>query len=275
MQLESHHINFFKDYFLKKTAISLGDDKSYLIENRLLPVIKKYNYKSFDELILNLKTNNVAVVNECVDAISTNETYFFRDIKPFQIFEKEIIPNIVLNSNSDTINIWSAACSSGQEPYSIAISLLENRLALKGKKFKIIATDISKSILEKAKTGIYNNFEVQRGLPINLLIKYFDKVGDANWKIKDEVKKIIEFTDFNLLDDITNLGSFDCVFCRYVLIYFDEQNKKNIVEKIAKSLNNGGYFLMGTSETNNLCPDILNQYEQLRSVFVRKQILGS
>ena len=270
MQLESHHISFFKDYFLKKTAISLGDDKSYLIENRLLPVIKKFNYKSFDELILNLKTNNIAVVNDCVDAISTNETYFFRDIKPFQIFEKEIIPNIISKSNSDTINIWSAACSSGQEPYSLAISLLENRLALKGKKIRILATDISKNILAKAKEGIYNSFEVQRGLPINLLIKYFDKVGETNWKIKDEVKKIIEFTEFNLLNDITSLGSFDCVFCRYVLIYFDEQNKKNIVEKIAKNLNSGGYFLMGTSETNNISPDLLSQHEQLRSVFVRR-----
>lgn len=234
MQLENHHINFFKDYFLKKTAISLGDDKSYLIENRLLPVIKKFNYKSFDELILNLKTGNVSVVNECVDAISTNETYFFRDIKPFQIFEKEIIANIVSNSNLDTINIWSAACSSGQEPYSIAISLLENKLALKGKKFRIIATDISKSILEKAKAGIYNNFEVQRGLPINLLIKYFDKIGEGAWKIKDEVKKNIEFSEFNLLDDISYLGSFDCVFCRYVLIYFDEPTKKLSLKKSQK-----------------------------------------
>jgi chemotaxis protein methyltransferase CheR len=269
MNLESHHINFFKYYFLRKTAISLSDDKSYLIENRLLPVIKKFNYKSFDELILNLKTNNISVVNECIDAISTNETYFFRDIKPFQIFEKEIIAKIVANCKSDTINIWSAACSSGQEPYSIAISLLENKPALKGKKIRILATDISKNILEKAKEGLYNNFEVQRGLPINLLIKYFDKVGETNWKIKDEVKKNIEFTEFNLLDDITSLGSFDCVFCRYVLIYFDEQNKKNIVDKIAKNLNNGGYFLMGTSETNNICPEFLLQHEQLRSVFVK------
>jgi chemotaxis protein methyltransferase CheR len=270
MILDQNHINFFKDYFNQRTAISLGDDKAYLIESRLGPVARRHGLHSFDELILNLKTNKKDIINECVDAISTNETFFFRDLKPFKLFETEILPKIVANTNSEVIRIWSAACSSGQEPYSIAMSLLENKFKLKGKRFEIVATDISSKMVDRSSLGLYNSFEIQRGLPTALMIKYFERLTDNSWKIRDDVKKFITFKEQNLTDDLLSLGNFDCVFCRYVLIYFDDSNKRKIVEKIAQRLKPGGALILGTSETTNLSPDNLEQYSELRSVFFRK-----
>lgn len=270
MLLSQLNINFFKDYFLNKAGIVLSDDKSYLLESRLAPVVKKLGFKSYDELILNLKLDKPNVVSECIDAISTNETFFYRDIKPFRIFEQVILPKIVASTENDTIRIWSAACSSGQEAYSIAVSLLENRAKLKGKKFEIIATDISPAILKKAQDGVYNSFEIQRGLPISLMIKYFEKAGENDWKVKDEVKKYVKFSELNLLNDYAMLGDFDCIFCRYVLIYFDDRNKKSIIEKVTKRLKPYGALVMGIPETNNLNPNELKQYDELRSVYFKK-----
>ncbi len=270
MNLSQLNINFFKEYFLNKAGIVIGEDKAYLLENRLAPVVKKLGFKSYDELILNIKLNKPNVVSECIDAISTNETFFFRDIKPFRIFEQFILPKIIASNTSDTIRIWSAACSSGQEAYSIAISLLENKAKLKGKKFEIIGTDISPSILKRAQEGVYNSFEIQRGLPVSLMIKYFEKASETDWKIKNEVKSFVKFKELNLLSDVSSLGDFDCVFCRYVLIYFDDKNKKLIAEKIIKRLKPCGALIMGVPETNNLSPTALEPHSDLRSIFFRK-----
>jgi len=268
MKLFHHHIDFLKNYFYQKTAISIGNDKVYLLENRLAPVIRKFGFKSFDDITNAIKNDNKQVISECIDAISTNETYFFRDIKPFKVFDNIILPKLI-NKPQPIIRIWSAACSSGQEPYSIAISMLENSNNLKGKKFQILATDISGKVLRKAEEGVYSSFEIQRGLPAALMIKYFDKIEGNNWKIKDTVKKYVTFKELNLTEDISQIGMFDCIFCRYVLIYFDDAGKKNITMKIAERLESGGAFILGTSETQNSCPEIFNQYQELRSVFFK------
>lgn len=269
MKLNSSHIKFFKDYFSQKSGIILGEEKAYLIETRLTPVIRKLGLKSFNELILNLKLNKPDAVRECIDAISTNETFFFRDKKPFYIFEKTILPQIAANKDNN-IRILSAACSSGQEPYSIAMALAENEEILKGKKVEIIGVDVSASILKEAENATYSLFEIERGLSDKLINKYFDKIDENSWQVKKSIRERVRFQKANLLDDLLHLGEFDCIFCRYVLIYFDDENKKSVTEKLAKLLKPGGAFITGTSETNNLCPELLTQYEELRSVFFRK-----
>ena len=148
--------------------------------------------------------------------------------------------------------------------------MLEKKFKLKGKKFEIVATDISSKMVDRSSLGLYNSFEIQRGLPTALMIKYFERLTDNSWKIRDDVKKFITFKEQNLTDDLLSLGNFDCIFCRYVLIYFDDSNKRKIVEKISQRLKPGGALILGTSETTNLSPDNLDQYSELRSVFFRK-----
>ncbi len=270
MQILPHHAAFLKDYFFHKCGMLIGDDKAYLIDTRLTPVIKKHKLGGLSDLIQKIKDDDKKMISECLDAMLTNETHFFRDQKLYKIFKDDIIPQMVENCEGDTIKIWSAACSSGQEPYSIAITLLENIEKLQGKRFEIIASDLSTAILEKATSGIYNTFEIQRGLPEWLADKYFDKIAENQWKIKDEVKQYIRFTQQNLIEELHFQDMFDCIFCRYVLIYFDDKTKRSILAKLCEVAKIGAPVLLGTSETNNLTPEKLQQSTKLRSIFFRK-----
>ena len=267
--INKDHFSFFRNFFAEKTGISLDDSKLYLLETRLLPIIKRHNLNSFDELILALKTNKEIILNESVDAISTNETFFFRDIKPFNILGIELLKKLAANENAknNKLRFWSAACSKGQEAYSIAISILENRNNIAGMDFEIIGTDISSEVVEKAKTGIFNSFEIQRGLPVKLMIKYFDKLENGHWKAKDELMKHVKFEKRNLLEDTSDLGIFDCIFCRYVLIYFEDEKKREIANKLVQQLRKNGYFFTGTSETRNFSEGELKHHQDIRSIF--------
>ena len=193
--------------------------------------------------------NAQALAVEVVEAMMTNESFFFRDKLPFEQFRDTMVPALVAaRANQRRIRIWCAAASTGQEPYSLAMCLKEIAPQIAGWRIDILATDLSNEVLEKAKAGVYSQFEVQRGLPIQMLIKYFTQIGET-WQIAPEIRAMVQFQPFNLLNDFAGLGMFDVVFCRNVLIYFDQPTKVGIFERIAYTVERDGYLILGAAET--------------------------
>jgi chemotaxis protein methyltransferase CheR len=242
--------DLYKDLLKEKSGLTLTPDKSYLLDSRLTPVAKKWNFASLDAMSMTLRgMPDKKLIIDIVEAMTTNETSFFRDQKPFDNFRDVVLPHLLKErAKQKSIRIWCAAASSGQEPYSLAMLIKEQGAKLAGWKTEIVATDISLDILDKAKKGEYTQFEVQRGLPITMLVKYFEQKGDA-WALKPEVRNMIKFDYFNLLDDMTKLGTFDVIFCRNVLIYFDQPSKAAVMEKMAKRLPSDGFLFLGGAET--------------------------
>jgi chemotaxis protein methyltransferase CheR len=234
----------------QESGLILSPDKAYLLESRLLPVARKWKLATFDDLAKALRGNtDAALVRDVVDAMTTNESFFFRDTRPFEQFKNIVLPAMLKNrADQKRIRIWSAACSSGQEPYSLAMILGELAGKLAGWQIDIVATDLSGEMLVRAREGIYSQFEVQRGLPINLLVKYFKQVGDR-WQITDKLRGTVNYRGFNLLADPAPLGRFDVVFCRNVLIYFDQDTKAKVLEGVARQMPNDGYLFLGGAET--------------------------
>jgi chemotaxis protein methyltransferase CheR len=234
----------------ERSGLVLTRDKAYLLESRLLPVARKRNMKSLDDLIAALRARpDGELVRDVVEAMTTNESFFFRDIRPFDQFKNFVLPQLLkTRAQRKTIRIWSAACSSGQEPYSLAMLLSEEKAKLQGWTVEIVATDLSTEILEKAQAGVYSQFEVQRGLPIQLLVKYFKQQGER-WQIDPAIRGMVKYRCLNLLDDFTPMGTFDIVFCRNVLIYFDQPTKTTVLERIARMLPPDGFLYLGGAET--------------------------
>lgn len=238
---------FFAELVKTASGIALAPGKEYLLESRLNELARILGLKDLNELYSKAKTGMTNSLKErIIDAMTTNETYFFRDQHPFDTLKKEILPEAI-KRNGNSVRIWSAACSTGQEPYSMAMLLCEHFPALSRGAADILATDISRDAVEKGKTGRFTQVEVNRGLPITLLIKYFKQNG-AFWHANDNLRRMINFQTFNLLSPF-NFGTFDVIFCRYVLIYFEQQTKQQILEKLAKSLNSGGCLILGATET--------------------------
>jgi len=234
----------------ERSGLALNKDKAYLLESRLNPVARKWNFAGFDELAQAVRAGrDEALLVEVTEAMTTNESFFFRDQKPFEQFTGMVLPHLLENrKNQRSFRIWSAACSSGQEPYTLAMLLKENAAKLEGWKVDIVATDLSNQILDKARAGLYSQFEVQRGLPITLLVKYFKQTGER-WQIDEGIRKMVKFQKFNLLDDMKPLGRFDVVFCRNVLIYFDPPTKSKILGNVAEQMPADGFLYLGGAET--------------------------
>lgn len=240
---------FIAKLLKERSGLAIAEDKLYLLESRLMPVVRKNGFNNIEDLIISIKGKNIALAEEVTEAMTTNESFFFRDIKPFEQFKQIVLPAMLKErAIKKTIRIWCAACSSGQEPYSLAMILNEEKAKLQGWRIEIIGTDISKEILQKAKDGRYSQFEVQRGLPINLLVKYFDKQDDT-WLISREICSMVNYKYWNLLDDIKPLGIFDVIFCRNVLIYFDHPTKSKVLAKIANQVASDGFLYLGGAET--------------------------
>ena len=181
--------------------------------------------------------------------MTTNETFFFRDKSPFEHFRDTIMPTLmVARARERRIRIWCTASSTGQEPYSLAMVIKGMGSALAGYRIEILATDLSSEVLERAKAGIYSQFEVQRGLPVQLLVKFFEQVGET-WQVAPELRSMVQFRPLNLLNDFSALGSFDVVFCRNVLIYFDQENKIAVLNRLARQMPEDGYLVLGAAET--------------------------
>ncbi|MBX9776628.1 MAG: protein-glutamate O-methyltransferase CheR [Xanthobacteraceae bacterium] len=242
--------DFLRKLVKQRSGLVLSADKQYLVESRLLPVARKAGLAGLSELVQQLRGANAqALAVEVVEAMMTNESFFFRDRLPFEHFRNTIMPSLmVARAAQRRIRIWCAAASTGQEPYSLAMCLKEMGPLVAGWRIDILATDISNEVLEKAKAGIYSQFEVQRGLPIQMLIRHFAQLGET-WQISPEIRAMVQYKPFNLLNDFAGLGMFDVVFCRNVLIYFDQQTKVGVLDRIARLVDRDGYLLLGAAET--------------------------
>lgn len=241
---------YLRKFLRDHSGLDLSADKQYLIESRLLPLARKAGISGIGELVQKLQgAGSGALVTSVVEAMTTNETFFFRDKVPFDHFRDTIMPEIIkARAGRRSVRIWCAAGSTGQEPYSLAMSLKEMGAALTGWRVEIIATDLSQEVLEKAKAGIYSQFEVQRGLPIQMLMKYFKQIGET-WQINPELRAMIQHRQLNLLHDFAQLGTFDVIFCRNVLIYFDQDTKINIFNRLARQIEGDGFLVLGAAET--------------------------
>jgi chemotaxis protein methyltransferase CheR len=233
----------------ERSGLVLTADKAYLVESRLAPIARREGFGSIDDLVGAIRLRRDGrLIDFVVDAMTTNETFFFRDKTPFEILETKVLPELAAAKRGQTIKVWCAAASTGQEPYSIAMIADAMAPRLNGCKVEIIGTDISERCLEKARAGVYTQFEVQRGLPVQMLLKHFKKDGE-NWKIDERLKANIRFRPMNLLDDFRALSRFDIIFCRNVLIYFDVPTKKRVLERMAQQVDGAGYLLLGAAET--------------------------
>jgi chemotaxis protein methyltransferase CheR len=231
------------------SGLDLSTDKQYLIESRLLPLARKAGLPGISDLVQKMKGGSNALITQVVEAMTTNETFFFRDKVPFDHFRDTIMPEMLkLRAARKSLRIWCAAGSTGQEPYSLAMCLKEMSATLSGWRVEILATDLSQEVLEKSRTGIYSQFEVQRGLPIQMLVKYFKQIGEL-WQINPDIRGMVAHRQLNLLHDFGQLGGFDVIFCRNVLIYFDQETKANIFGRLARSMEPDGFLVLGAAET--------------------------
>lgn len=262
---------FLVDFVKKHSGLNLAGDKAYLIESRLLPVAQKFSLKCIDELVMRLKVGADRALQVAVnEAMATHESFFFRDAKIFESFRDELLPQLAQkNKDKRSLRIWSAACSSGQEPYTLAMLCKEKEALLHGFHIDLIATDLSETILQKAKQAHFSQFEVQRGLPIQYLMKYFNKLDDC-WEVKPEIRQMVRYSPFNLLEDPKKFGAFDIVYCRNVLIYFDADLKRQIVSKIKSVLNPGGMIVLGGAETLFGIDDDFASHPTIRGYYVLK-----
>lgn len=237
-------------------GITVTQEKMYLVETRMQAVLRRYNFGRFSDLahaLREAKSRGTQIIlkpnqlmYDVVEAMTINETSFFRDSKPFNFLRSNILPEF---RDSGPMRIWSAACSTGQEPYSILITAQEAKATGVGGAVDVVATDISNSTVEKARRGEYSQFEVQRGMPIQMLVKYFRQDNDR-WIVRDELKNMVSFELVNLTNDFSRLGRFEVIFCRNVLIYFEQDTKADIMKRIHQLIKPGGYLILGGSETN-------------------------
>ncbi len=247
-QITPENYSFLQERIYSDSGIVLDETKLYLLQSRLLPIARKEKLETLNELCARLRAPSATVLRrQVVEAMTTNETLFFRDTAVFDTLKDKVLPALVeARRPARTLSIWSAAASSGQEAYSLAILLLEMGLA--GWTLRILGTDLNSKILDQARAGRYIQLEVSRGLPAKYLVKYFQRAG-LEWQVKDEVRRMVEFQTFDLRQNMRSLGSFDLTLCRNVLIYFDVKTKKQILGEIRDVLNPKGLLLLGSAET--------------------------
>jgi len=234
----------------RRSAIVLEPEKNYLIEARLSPVARANGFESVEELAASLAQSSFnSLHRRVVEAMTTNETSFFRDLYPFEALRRSVVPELLVTRAPERrIDIWCAACSSGQEPYSVAMLLKEHFPTLAGWKVSIIATDLSTAMLGRARAGRYSQLEVNRGLPAPLLVKYFTKV-ETDWVIRDDIRHAVEYREMNLAESWPLLPAMDVVFLRNALIYFDVATKKDILQRMRRTLRPNGMLFLGGAET--------------------------
>ncbi len=253
MQIGTHEIDSVCDMVNDLCGIYLDESKGYLIESRLSSVAEKYGCDSFEGLVAKVRSRSEREIGkEVINAITTNETLFFRDNRPFEALAYKVIPGIIDSNESKPnprkLRIWSAACSTGQEPYSIAMTLFEMLPDFDEWDISIFATDISKAAITKASSGLYEEHEVSRGMSAGKLTRFFDKVGNQ-YRVKDEIRGQVRFDNINLLEPFDTREVFDVVFCRNVLIYFTEEVKTDIVFRLTEKMTPEGVLFVGSSES--------------------------
>lgn len=267
--MQADEFDYIASVLKQRSGMYLSPDKTYLLESRLQPIARAAGHADISALIKHLRaTNDRKLLHDVTQAMTTNETMFFRDNKPFEKLTSIILPALRKSDESRKhLRIWSAACSAGQEPYTIAMVLSEAAVKFPGLSFEIVATDLCEKVLEKAKNGFYTQFEVQRGMPIQLLLKYFQQAPDNQWQVKDALKAMIRFDTHNLLDDASRHGTFDIIFCRNVLIYFDEPTKAHVLARLAGVMRPPGFLTLGSAETVIGISTKFKQMDEDRSIY--------
>ncbi len=260
MSVSQSEFNTFRQFLEDKSGIVLGDNKQYLVTSRLKKLQDEHGIKSLTELMARIQAQpRGALQEQVIDAMTTNETLWFRDIYPFEVMKNKVLPELVKKQPNQRLRIWSAACSSGQEPYSLSMTIDEYERANVGQaklSVQIVATDLSPSMLQACKIGEYDSLAIARGLSSERLQRYFDKTPNSRWAVKAAIKSRVEFRALNLLDSYAVMGKFDVVFCRNVLIYFSAEAKKDILMRIHATLKPGGYLFLGASEALNTLPEL-------------------
>ncbi len=241
---ESYH--FLQQWIHRESGIVIDKDKSYLLHSRLAPVLERENLTSLETLCGRLRGGAPGVARQVVEAMTTNETLFFRDKAPFDALRHHIVPQLLTKRKGQKIAIWSAAASSGQEAYSLAMLLLD--MGLTSHEVDIFGSDLSDEVLKKAERGVYGKFEVNRGLPPEYLDRYFNRLG-VDWQLKEYVRKMVRFQHLDLRSSLRVHGPFDVILCRNVLIYFDPETKAKILSEIRRTLTAGGFLILGAAET--------------------------
>jgi chemotaxis protein methyltransferase CheR len=251
-----------------RSGLIIGQDKVYLLETRLTAMMRRESMADLNIVAERLgRPGAEPLVREVVEAMTTNESFFFRDDKPFLHFRTQALPRMVAARPPNApLRVWSAASSTGQEAYSLAIILAENRAVIGNRTVEIVGTDIAREPLARAREGQYTQFEVQRGLPVQYLMKYFKK-EDPNWRISEVIRKMAQFREFNLLGDLRSLGRFDIVFCRNVLIYFDQPTKTDVLERMARVIAPDGYLALGAAETVVGLTDSFKPFVDKRGIY--------
>src|SRR5436190_13675779 len=257
---------FLRKLLKERSGLDLSSDKQYLVESRLTPLARRVGLSGIAELVAKIKSGAEALTLEVVEAMTTNETFFFRDKIPFDHLRQTVLPELAqARANRRSLRVWCAASSTGQEPYSIAMCIKEFA-PLAGWRVEIVATDLSLGVLEKSKAGVFSQFEVQRGLPIQLLVKYFMQNGEL-WQLNAEIRGMVQHRQLNLLQDFSHLGMFDIIFCRNVLIYFDQRTKANIFERIARMLEPDGVMALGAAESVVGITNAFKPYPERRGLY--------
>ncbi|MEO8713578.1 MAG: CheR family methyltransferase [Acetobacteraceae bacterium] len=248
LALSGSAFQVFADLLRSRSGLAIGPDKLYLLETRLAPIVRRENLRDLASLAYRLRgPADEALERDVVEAMTTNESFFFRDEKPFTHFRAKTLPRLLAaRPPRAPIRIWSAATAAGQEAYSLAMVVADSRA--RDRHVEIIGTDIARDQLGRAREGLYTQFEVQRGLPIQMLLKHFRK-EDSDWRITAPLRAMVQFREWNLLDDPAPLGRFDVVFCRNVLIYFDQATKGRVLDAIARQMADDGRLYLGGAET--------------------------
>ena len=257
---------FLRKLLKDRSGLDLSADKQYLVESRLVPVARRGGLSGITDLVARIKGGADALTLEVVEAMTTNETFFFRDKIPFDHLREAVLPALVqARASRRALRIWCAASSTGQEPYSIAMCVKEFA-GLAGWRVEIVATDLSQAVLEKSKSGIFSQFEVQRGLPIQMLVKYFTQTGEL-WQLNADIRAMVQHRQLNLMQDFSHLGPFDVIFCRNVLIYFDQDTKADIFGRLAKLLEPDGVLALGAAESVVGITDAFKPYAERRGLY--------
>jgi chemotaxis protein methyltransferase CheR len=258
---------FLRKFLKERSGLDLSPDKQYLVESRLIPLARRAGLPGIAEIVQKMKGGSEPLISDVVEAMTTNETFFFRDKIPFENLREIILPTMLqARASRRVLRIWCAASSTGQEPYSIAMCLKEMGSALAGWRIEILATDLSRGVLEKSKAGIFSQFEVQRGLPIQMLVKHFTQVGEL-WQLNADIRAMVQHRQLNLLQDFSHLGTFDVIFCRNVLIYFDQDTKAGIFDRLARAIEPDGVLTLGAAEAVVGISDAFKPFPERRGLY--------
>ncbi|MCF3932500.1 protein-glutamate O-methyltransferase CheR [Acuticoccus sp. M5D2P5] len=267
--------SYLRRLLKERSGLALTTDKAYLITTRLKPILEQFGLKDIGTLVARMKTpGSREIVEQVVEAMTTNESLFFRDTKPFEALTAMMLPKLIAARGGRPIRIWCAAASTGQEPYSIAILLEENGGRLRNHPIEILASDLSQAALTRARMGEYTAFEVGRGVPQHYLDRYFQKTARNHFVILPKIRSRINFQCRNLLEPFDRVGPVDIVFCRNVLIYFDRVTKADVLNRIASIVPSDGYLVLGGAETTLGLTDAFVRHTEWRNVYLRAPVTG-